>query len=724
MLKPIAIGAAALSLTASPLVSAECTNACSGHGDCTAFEMCNCWRNWMGNDCSQRVCGFDLAYVDTPKGDLNHNGVIDDPDQMYIENSHMYPYGTTEKWPRLTTSDHAIITETGHAYMECSNNGYCNRKTGECECLEGFEGATCQRTTCPGYPYQECSGNGVCRSKRQIAHLDNENVYELWDKHITRGCVCDKPFFGPDCSERTCPLGIDPMYLDDSATTRWQTFDLAVLTTAATKDWNDGAHGGFSTGDAYWKIIFYGRDGQKFLTDPLPAAATCNQVIDAINNLPTKPVTIQYSQCVHTSVLNDDPLGGSSAWNNVDFMDSTRKFDYSNMAFWSYNSLGDTTTERSSADSSSQALSGDIYRLHLIDTPGIFPEPEIVYVDIDGSADMMVSAGDIYTRVWSDGQHGENTDYFADHCDDVTVHLAVDPSGYTYFTDLDATEQKLLEQCLGGSDFDDSNNVGISNWDYGSEEYPHFVKIVLTVTHTQDYGYWVPLIWDSADSRFKLMVPWKRLNINSGLADTGEDDSFEIYTTKSVFSRVSTQAEVSFDFASKTLITSNVTHEFVDTVDYSGDMSCEVVNGQNSHLATMKNVSGQAHHCMRKGDKFTVLTMDDWMTNPANLNIYTVEKISTKNGFLKDNQFSGALARHSDHYGTHIIKTDIATNFAHSISRPEQFFIYKMYENVESSYTYVSECSNRGICDTDEGICNCFGGYTGNACETVSELAV
>ena len=451
------------------------------------------------------------------------------------------------------------------------------------------------------------------------------------------------------------------------------------------------------------------------------------QVVDALNNLPTKPVTISYSQCVQTTVANDDPLGGSSAWAGTDFMDSTRKYDYSNMAFWSYNALGDTVTERSSADLSAIAVTGDIYRIHLIDTPGAFPEPEIMYVDMDGSANQLVSAGDIYTRVWSDGQHGENTDYFADHCDDVTVTLAVDGSGYTYFTGLDDTETKLLMQCLGGSDFDDANNVDIANWDHGSEEYPHFVKLVLTVTHTQDFGYWVPLIYDSGDSRFKLMIPWKRLNTNSGLSDTGADDNFEIYTTKSVFSRVSVEAEISFDFASKTLITSNVTHEFVDTAaGYSGDMSCEVVNGQNAHMSTMKNVTGQTHHCMKKGDKFTLLTMDNWMVNPANLNFYTVEKISTKNGFLKDNQFSGtsSLTRHSDHYGTHIIKTDISTNFAHSISRQEQFFIYKLYENVKSSYTYVSECSNRGVCDSEEGLCNCFGGYTGAACQTVSELAV
>jgi hypothetical protein len=32
---------------------AECPNACSAHGTCGSHQMCSCYRNWMGNDCSQ-----------------------------------------------------------------------------------------------------------------------------------------------------------------------------------------------------------------------------------------------------------------------------------------------------------------------------------------------------------------------------------------------------------------------------------------------------------------------------------------------------------------------------------------------------------------------------------------------------------------------------------------------------------------------------------------------
>jgi len=56
--------------------SAECNNMCSGHGTCGSNDMCVCYRNWRGNDCSEQTCQFGVAFVDTPQGDLDHDGSI------------------------------------------------------------------------------------------------------------------------------------------------------------------------------------------------------------------------------------------------------------------------------------------------------------------------------------------------------------------------------------------------------------------------------------------------------------------------------------------------------------------------------------------------------------------------------------------------------------------------------------------------------------------------
>merc|ERR1719181_2388972 len=209
-------------------VASECANACNGHGRCTSYDMCLCQRNWLGNDCSERVCQFGLAHVDTPKGDLDNWGGVLDARYPVIENNFVYPYGTTEAYPEMVDSDLNEIEDSAHYYMECSNKGTCDRKKGTCKCYPGYDGASCQRASCPGYP-NSCSGHGVCKTIQQLANADNGNIYELWDRHKTMGCECDAGFYGPDCSKRRCKTGVDPLYLDDSATIKYPTMNFATL---------------------------------------------------------------------------------------------------------------------------------------------------------------------------------------------------------------------------------------------------------------------------------------------------------------------------------------------------------------------------------------------------------------------------------------------------------------------------------------------------------------
>jgi len=55
--------------------------------------------------------------------------------------------------------------DEGHFYMECSNQGLCDRGSGMCECFEGYSGRACASTSCPN----DCSGRGTCSTIAEMA---------------------------------------------------------------------------------------------------------------------------------------------------------------------------------------------------------------------------------------------------------------------------------------------------------------------------------------------------------------------------------------------------------------------------------------------------------------------------------------------------------------------------------------------------------------------------
>eukprot|EP00937_MAST-01D_sp_MAST-1D-sp2_P005237 g5237.t1 len=236
-----------ISLALVAFVAAECPNACSGHGTCGSQDACSCYQNYQGNDCSERTCYFGIAHVDTPKGDLNADGLVSGPLTTVVTGSEVYPWGTTEQYPNANPNE-------GHFYMECSNKGICDRKSGQCDCFDGYSGTACARAACPN----DCSGHGTCESIKELAEmrsydtnahhtvtevvagkaLDTSSTgcttaphctvsdyselvqesysYDLWDQDKTMGCKCDPVYYGADCSLKKCKYGVDPLFYDNS----------------------------------------------------------------------------------------------------------------------------------------------------------------------------------------------------------------------------------------------------------------------------------------------------------------------------------------------------------------------------------------------------------------------------------------------------------------------------------------------------------------------------
>jgi hypothetical protein len=86
----------------------------------------------------------------------------------------------------------------------------CDRKSGECECFENYDGIACERTAC----INDCNGHGICYTQKQLAVEATKTYSTPWDamKHV--GCVCDLGYRGPDCSLQECPSGPDPLLGD------------------------------------------------------------------------------------------------------------------------------------------------------------------------------------------------------------------------------------------------------------------------------------------------------------------------------------------------------------------------------------------------------------------------------------------------------------------------------------------------------------------------------
>jgi len=202
------------------------------------FFAGSCYRNWQGNSCADRTCPFDLAFVDIPHGDLNMDGKLDDEITTYgaqindIYAFEVYPTdgyqinrGATDAtsddvmYTTLTAKEKAAsfydMVEDGHFYAECSNKGMCDRKSGQCDCFDGYSGTACRRVACPN----DCSGHGTCET---IAETSNF-AYQLWDRYKTQVCSCDPGYFGIDCAQRHCPYGDDPLSTDQHNEIQWLT---------------------------------------------------------------------------------------------------------------------------------------------------------------------------------------------------------------------------------------------------------------------------------------------------------------------------------------------------------------------------------------------------------------------------------------------------------------------------------------------------------------------
>jgi hypothetical protein len=781
----------------------------------------------MGADCSQRVCPFGVSWADTPRGDLNSDGVVKGPgmndpatggycaagsancDYTTVEKDQIWGQeGTTEAFPPFKTTRGLVVENAGHAYAECSSKGLCDRETGTCECFPGYEGSGCQYNSCPEVDGQVCSGHGVCNSALEVS----KGFYQLWDKDNTQGCVCDSDYEGFDCSMRKCKTGADPMafqggrnLVTDNSTYIIYQVDNAELSIGLSAIAKVVGTYKLAVADIY---------GKMWETDDIPASSSCDTIIKKIRALPSDSfngkVPIRcYRQTNTRGVLNDG--GNSLAAKTGNGAESSSEYGEMNANVQIYE---EQYTENSGVNKTNNPRML-VWEKVTISIGRYLTSKPIQVVTHDNKKRPTLygnhdAVSEVYAKTFANGYISYATNIFPNACEDVYVRFDTKHSnGYIPLKfgvsgDNDDAMQKKFETCLGDADGDFTNNIEKESFDEGTTENPHvFMAYELTQYNCYNWNPWPKAQWDSAscDDENDMVLPsnWVCDNhvysqevINdmadripagqcsnknpSGLVimtvkqaygsnkwivrnavgeDYGTSTPFAIYTMDGIFQNVNTDAAVAATLNDGN-IGPNAKTFYSDTVHVmrgndgtdSGIVTSTVFNGDLS-CEDLPNKKPTNKQCLNNGDLVIMMSLPSPAVDPiqsdvdySNLyrcnsrytNIFQVENVAKF-----PNQEDSIENRQpvTTTWQQFFIKLTTGINFLGYVEAPTTLepgklpgcamYVYKYISNttVTSSGGYLAnqDCSGRGTCDSDNGVCECFEGYSGDSCGVINSYA-
>ena len=154
---------------------------------------------------------------------------------------------------------------------------------------------------------------------------------------------------------------------------------------------------------------------------------------------------------------------------------------------------------------------------------------------------------------------------------------------------------------------------------------------------------------------------------------------------------------------------------------FDGDLSCE------------GNPTGTygSRDCLEKNDYAIFVntrntTLGNW-ANPYYVNIYQVQKIWKENVV---NSTDDVRYDYSDlsrlkitlDYGMNA--RYVYTNATRTDDTAQAYKFYPPTNTPFGGYKFALPCSGRGICNGDNGVCECFRGYADDDCSCINALAV
>jgi hypothetical protein len=411
---------------------------------------------------------------------------------------------------------------------------------------------------------------------------------------------------------------------------------------------------------------------------------------------------------------------------------------------------------------------GQTYTLTFTGNPGYLKNLEVdYYLDGDRATifNQLGEAGaNVTTEVFTNGNVGD-VDYFAKRCNNVflkTKFLADADLGvnrWGYLDEIAHGEYRDLVKCLGDSDGILLNNVEVYNMDYGGEVHgssglehmggnPHLVKLVpkeqsdlydrsrlalvwVSQVNTSDQvggATDTPLIWmaNPPDDEETTFIPYATDGVAEVVFyDSDGDEMLEVFgpsepRVTARFSRGSNLVYTSYDVSCET--GDAEIHPCLD----KGDMIYLFdANWGRRPSNTSAFIFGGGDYMTSKFDLDKPLNW--WKYNNYNPNTgqpYVIKKIykakTTATTYAVEDRYRIVLDK-AVNWGTYNTTQgeDPDGDGVHDTGFVQ---LIKFSPATTGNYHYFSECSHRGKCFYEVGVCDCDPGYYGLACDIEDTL--
>jgi hypothetical protein len=388
--------------------------------------------------------------------------------------------------------------------------------------------------------------------------------------------------------------------------------------------------------------------------------------------------------------------------------------------------------------------------------PGPLRKPDIVTLDSAGRSTVKSDLSTATAEAPSLAAYvvdlgvGSNVDYFGTYCGSgvtITTDTSTYTGAHTYspmksvtVSGTSADPLTDLQRCLGDSDgaaqafgveWDNGNSAADASGTKYPGQFPHLVKLVDATFNS----YNAILYYDTAASKWKIVnhVP---------------DGVYNVYATAGTLARTF-QETTGLPSAAMTLYTSADLMAAVTTTAFSNQVTANIdISCKTSKAITNPASVLQVQNCIEKGslvvipstllgnnaaDGFTnnggtpvsgpLKAAATYATSLVDGNVYTLTaNLYTVTAITSPGSASAVGS---------VITLDRTVPFSTlSIGSPVTFalpapvFKFTPAPLNKGSYIYAGECSTRGLCNRETGICKCFKGYTNDNCDTQSALAM